>query len=114
MSNYCQYCGLEVRDGRRKYCGPECRDRDRAERGAVCESCGREFIRPRKRPKQNLCEKCWYKKNASSPRKKAISSAAPPERQRYTIDDALREIERVKQETGRHLTYGEIMARRYQ
>jgi len=109
VSNYCQYCGLEVIDGRRKYCCPECREADYADRGATCETCGRKFLRPRKVPKRNVCEKCWYKEHGRTYKKYKAPEAPKP---KFTISDAIREQERIARETGRHVSYGEIMARR--
>lgn len=103
----CRYCHIEDADEDTGYCSAECMAKDLEERTAVCSECGKTYIKPRKLMKGNICGKCWYDKRISSTRRRAKKA---PERTGMTIDEAMRIQEQVRRETGRHISYGEIIA----
>lgn len=75
-------------------------------RTAICTVCGRTF-RYDTRTGNARCKKCYYDANYRSTKKpKAEHKSA------MGIDDVIREQQRIRERTGKILTYGEIMAAR--
>ena len=108
----CKYCGRYMsEDADYEFCSGTCAEKfyNRVKRGRVkrtCVECGREFEGYSDRW-GNICSRCIYKKHYSA-QPKPKHTAAPGN----GIDDIIAEQQRILQETGKRLSYGEIMARK--
>lgn len=112
MRRQCKYCGRYMgEDADYEFCSGTCAERfyHRVKQGRlkkVCTECGREFSGYGDRW-GNVCSRCVYKKNYQA-QPKPKHTAAPGN----AIDEIIEEQQRILQETGRRLSYGEIMARK--
>lgn len=110
MAKRCKYCRRDLPDGVTDFCGPDCEDAffERHEE-RVCSKCGKKFV-AQMDAWGTVCARCAYKANYKAPTKK---KSEPKKHKIYgSIDDILTEQRRIYEETGRWLSYGEIMAKK--
>ena len=107
----CKFCGRYMQDADYEFCSGACAEKffHDVKSGRVrktCAECGAEFKGYGERW-GNVCAKCKYKKNYQA-QPKPKHTAAPGN----GIDDIIAEQQRILQESGKRLSYGEIMARK--
>lgn len=107
MARMCSYCGkAECAPGRR-FCSMECMDMwDAGYRIRVCTNCNKEF---RKAPNKNskVCPACIYKMHYAATIRQHAPKVEPEDR----IADVIGEQQRILKETGKLISYGELVAR---
>ncbi len=112
MRRQCKYCGRFLpEDSEYEFCSATCHKKYRYDvrRGKLkrtCTECGRRFDSYGDRW-GSVCSRCIYKKNYKADPKPTPTASAGS-----GIDEVVAEQQRIFRETGRHITYGEIMAAR--
>lgn len=104
----CKYCKVAAAEEFSDFCSAECLAKwMEGRKKRTCRVCGKEFYTQRGRSDLR-CERCIYvAKWSKHPEAPQYVPAAPDE-----IDKVISEQKRVLEQTGRRLSYGEIMAAR--
>ena len=107
----CKTCGKKPALPGRGWCSLECMDVwDAGLRLSVCPICGVEFYRERGKNKKRYCKSCQWQQQYGQPKTPNRPRKAPKPENR--LEEAVRETVRIERETGKRLTYGELMARK--
>lgn len=112
MGRQCKYCGRYMaEDADYAFCSGTCAEKYQRNMKAgrvkrTCSVCGNAFVGYGDRWGR-VCSRCVYNKNyKATPKPKHTASPG------NGIDEIISEQQRILQETGKRLSYGEIMARK--
>lgn len=108
MAKRCKFCRRWMSDEHEDFCSAKCEDRyfnKKEER--TCSKCGRQYM-TYVDTWGTVCSRCAYQANYKAPEKKQQETK---KHKKYgSIEDILAEQRRIWEETGRWLSYGQIMA----
>ena len=103
----CKNCRCYLADEFADFCSDKCETKYlRTHKKKICTDCGRAFYATPAN-KHTQCSNCRY-----VPVYQEKKKTAPKEKTAPDVDEILKEQTRIYEETGRRLSYGQIMARR--
>ena len=108
MDRTCKCCGMNIAEEFSPFCGPECMAKYlQGRKKRICRECGKEFYTQRGRSNAT-CEPCLYRRKMAVLAKKKEETTPAEDKILKVIEEQLA----IEQETGKRISYGELMARK--
>lgn len=105
----CKGCGMNRAGVSSQFCSQVCEER--WNEGKVireCKKCGRVFERPIEKHTL-VCPDCYYREHYAPPKSPARRAGKTPPKDE--IGEIIHQQQKLQAETGRRLSYGEIVAK---